>query len=165
MNEAGFPIIGAIDHVTIFAASASYEKQGSDRATVAVTPAFISKIQADLTLISPFTNEAVTTGVSVFNQAILPLEGKAAWKKGEVELSLMMPKDAKQSGSNVEILTLRVVPFTARKNIDTIKPMSLAQDLKKIVSGQPLKKVTYTNHYCYDYPLHLWLFYILHPVT
>ena len=159
MNEAGFPIIGAIDHVTIFAASASYEKQGSDRATVAVTPAFISKIQADLTLISPFTNEAVTTGVSVFNQAILPLEGKAAWKKGEVELSLMMPKDAKQSGSNVEILTLRVVPFTARKNIDTIKPMSLAQDLKKIVSGQPLKKVTYTNHYCYDYPLHLLILY------
>ena len=78
-------------------------------------------------------------------QAALPLHGKAAWTRGELDLSLMMPEETKQSGKNVEILDLRIVPYTARKNIETLEPMSQSQDLKKIVSGQPLKQVIYLS--------------------
>ena len=141
MNEAGVPIVYRLDNPTIFAASASIEKRPGEIKKVVVRPVLASKVQADRVLISPFTNEAVTAGVSMSMQAALPLHGKAAWTRGELDLSLMIPQETKQSGKKVEILDLRIVPYTARKNIETLEPMSQSQDLKKIVSGQPLKQV------------------------
>ena len=73
--------------------------------------------------------------------ASLPFEGTTTLRLGELDLSLRMPEATKQAGKNVEILDLRVVPYTARKNVETVKPMSQSLDLKKIVSGQPLKQV------------------------
>merc|ERR1711962_276181 len=140
MNEAGVPIAYRLDNPTIFAASASIEKRPGAIKKVVVRPVLASKVQADRVLISPFTNEAVTAGVSMSMQAALPLHGKAAWTRGELDITLMMPKETKQSGKNVEILDLHIVPYTARMNIGTLEPMSQSQDLKKIVSGQPLKQ-------------------------
>jgi len=140
MNEAGVPVAYRLDNPTIFAAFASIEKRAGEIKKVVVRPVLMSKVQADRVLISPFTNEAVTAGVSMSMQAVLPLQGKAAWTRGELDLSLMIPQETKQSGKNIEILDLRIVPYTARKNIETLEPMSQSQDLKKIVSGQPLKQ-------------------------
>ena len=145
MTEAGVPVVYRLDNPTIFAASASIEKQTGAIKKVVVRPVLISKVQADRVVISPFTNEAVTAGVSMSMQAALPLQGKATWTRGEVDLSLMIPQETKQSGKNIEVLELRIVPYTARKTIETLEPMSQSQELKKIVSGQPLKQVIYSS--------------------
>ena len=116
----------------------------------------ISKTEANAIVVSPFTNEAVSLGVDVFTQAILPLEATAALNNGELELAVMMPQAAKQAGSDVEILAMRVVPYTARKSVEDIMPYTSSQDLKKIVSRQPLKQVNNSN---YPYSAYSHLFY------
>ena len=142
MNEAGFPIAGKIDNPSVFAVSAGMEADSSlSGGKAEVRPFWSGKVQSDIAVISPFTNEAVSTGVCMSAQVAIPFEAKLEWRRGEVDLTLRVPEATKRSGKKVEMIHMRVLPYTARKDVKTLEPMTQCQDLKKIVSGQPLKMV------------------------
>ena len=143
MNEAGFPIAGKIDNPSVFAVSAAMEKASGPLTggKAIIRPFWSGKVQSDIAVISPFTNEAVSTGVCMSAQVAIPFEAKLEWRQGEVGITLKVPEATKRSGKNVEMIHMRVLPYTARKDVKTLSPMTMCQDLKKIVSGQPLKTV------------------------
>jgi hypothetical protein len=42
---------------------------------------------------------------------------------------------------SVELLHAYITPYTVKKNLKTVKPISKASDLKTILSRNPMKKV------------------------
>ena len=147
MNQAGFPVAGKIDNPSVFAVSATYEKEAGAQNYLlqgkgSFRPVWNGKVQSDICVISPFTNEAVSTGVSMSAQVAIPFEVKFGVRQGEVDITLKVSEATKQAGKNVDMIHLRVLPYTGRKDVKNMKPICQSQDLKKIVSGQPLKTVT-----------------------
>ena len=118
--------------------TAKYSKGWTLEASV--LPVVNAKVQSNYGIISPLTEEALATGVTMAVHTSLPLAAKITVKKGELELVLKTPQQALGHGA-VEAFHGFVLPYTARKNMKVVAPINKAVNLKAIVTGNPLKKV------------------------
>merc|ERR1712198_681625 len=76
-------------------------------------PVYNGKVQTHCGVISPFTKEFIGTGVEASIHSSLPVEIEGKVTKGQVELSLRMPKTGRQS----ETLHGFIRPYTYKSTV------------------------------------------------
>ena len=144
MNEAGFPAFVEIDNPSVLAASVYMKLESSSayKLTAAIRPLWNAKIQSNFGIVSPITEEIISTGVTAAMHAALPIEAIASLRKGEVDIVLKTPEATLRKGDNLETIHAFVLPYTARKDIRSVSPINKSADLKKILTGHQIKRVS-----------------------
>ena len=145
-TEAGFPVMAEIDIPSTLAAKASL-KLDERKIEASLTPVWNVKIQSNYGIISPFTEEVIATGVTMAIHTSAPVEAHMAWKQGELDIVIKSPEAILRQRKNLETLHGFILPYTARKPIRSLQPINRAQDLKKILTGAPLKTVRMLFHH------------------
>merc|ERR1719447_822485 len=103
-----------------------------------VIPAVNMKLEMNMGVISPFTEEIIGAGLVLGGHLTTPLEMTVSRKVNKVALDIKIPAEIQRETS---LFHAFVTPFTVKKNLKLLAPISKANNLKSIVSGVPLKKV------------------------
>ena len=143
-TEAGFPVFGVADVpvTSAFSASVKYDPNSQWMFKASITPVWNMKVQSNLGIISTMTEEVVATGVTTSIHSSAPLESLVSVKKGELDI-ILKPSEASQNrGKGLETIHGYIMPFIARKSFRSVEPLNKAHDIKPILSGVPLKKVS-----------------------
>ena len=154
-TEAGFPVFAEIDIPSTFAAKASFKYDPTSQWAVqaSVAPVWNAKVQSNCGIISPFTEEVIGSGVTMAYHISTPVEALMSWKQGGIEIAFKVPEAILRQGKNLETLHGFILPYTVRKDLKSIMPINKAQDLRRIVTGKPLKRVRLLFHYTVSYHL------------
>ena len=113
------------------------------KATANIIPVWNIKYQADTGIISPFNAEHVGNGVTMAFHSSAPLEALVLARQGELDIVLKSPQQILSRGRSVETIHGFVQPYTVRSPLSSIEPLNKAQDLKEILTGEPLKRVSF----------------------
>merc|ERR1719234_2224881 len=89
-------------------------------------------------VICPFTQEIIGAGLVLGGHLTTPLEMTIARKVNKVALDIKIPAEIQRETS---LFHAFVTPFTVKKNLRVLAPISKAASLKPVVSGLPLKKI------------------------
>jgi hypothetical protein len=109
------------------------------KVTVKLMPVVNAKVHSHSGVVCPFTQQFIGAGVDAAVHLSTPLEAKIELDHmDQVSVSLKTPESVKKS---VELLHAYITPYTVRKSLKTVQPMSKAADLKQIVSRNQIKKV------------------------
>jgi len=143
MTETGMPVghtvsVPIVYAIKGFVRSEPVEGKMMPKITAKIIPVFNAKMQSAVGIISPFTEEFIGTGVEMSIHSSIPVEAHASWplgRLGEFELTLKTPSEIERSGRETETLHGFVLPYTVRKNLHTVKPLSRSSNLKKITTG------------------------------
>merc|ERR1719495_607663 len=103
-----------------------------------VVPAVNMKLEMHMGVISPFTQEIIGAGLVLGGHLTTPLEMTIARKVNKVALDIKIPAGIQRETS---LFHAFVTPFTVKKNLRVLAPISKAASLKPVVSGLPLKKI------------------------
>merc|ERR1719187_2237356 len=103
-----------------------------------VVPAVNMKLEMHMGVISPFTQEIIGAGLVLGGHLTTPLEMTIARKVNKVALDIKIPAEIQRETS---LFHAFVTPFTVKKNLRVLAPISKAASLKPVVSGVPLKKI------------------------
>merc|ERR1712142_1102317 len=103
-----------------------------------VIPAVNMKLEMNMGVISPFTQEIIGAGLVLGGHLTTPLEMTIARKVNKVALDIKIPAEIQRETS---LFHAFVTPFTVKKNLRVLAPISKAASLKPVVSGLPLKKI------------------------
>jgi len=103
-----------------------------------VVPAVNMKLEMHMGVISPFTQEIIGAGLVLGGHLTTPLEMTIARKVNKVALDIKIPAEIQRETS---LFHAFVTPFTVKKNLRVLAPISKAASLKPVVSGLPLKKI------------------------
>merc|ERR1719447_92728 len=103
-----------------------------------VIPAVNMKLEMNVGVISPFTQEVIGAGLVLGGHLTTPLEMTVSRKVNKLALDIKIPAEIQRETS---LFHAFVTPFTVKKNLKLLAPISKAASLKPIVSGVPLKKV------------------------
>jgi len=103
-----------------------------------IIPVVNIKMEAHTGVISPFNNELIGGGFEAALHYAAPLEMSLKRKLTQVTLSVQIPQELK---NEFEAIHLFLTPYTVKKDLRKIQPVSKSSNLRKIVSGQPLKEV------------------------
>jgi len=96
------------------------------------------KLEMHMGVISPFTQEIIGAGLVLGGHLTTPLEMTIARKVNKVALDIKIPAEIQRETS---LFHAFVTPFTVKKNLRVLAPISKAASLKPVVSGLPLKKI------------------------
>merc|ERR1711931_317200 len=103
-----------------------------------VIPAINMKLEMNMGVFSPFTQEIIGAGLVLGGHLTTPLEMTVSRKVNKVALDIKIPAEIQRE---TILFHAFVTPFTVKKNLRLLAPISKAANLKPIVSGVPLKKV------------------------
>ncbi len=144
--DAGFPVYveRSVPVVVAIKGSAKAEKEQDQliptELKAKLMPVINVKFEANLGVISPFTSEFIGTGIDMAMHLTLPLDMSLKLKEtNQVTFSMKVPE---QITREFEAIHVYVKPFTVKKSLHKIQPVSKASDIKTIYSGEPLKKVS-----------------------
>ena len=145
-TEAGIHMIAHHDLVSALDAKVSlkYATSQGTKVTASIVPIWNIKQQSSSGVVSPFNKELCDSGVSHAFHTSAPLEAEITAKKGELDITLKFPQESKQSRRSVEAIHAFVIPFTLRRDIAALDQSS---DLKVILSGAPLKTVSFIAYH------------------
>merc|ERR550519_2346862 len=102
-----------------------------------IVPAINMKFEMNMGVISPFTQEIIGTGLTLGGHLTTPLEMTVSRKANNVALDIKIPAEIQRETS---LFHAFVTPFTFKKNLRRLAPISKAANLKPILSGAPTKK-------------------------
>ena len=151
-TEAGLQITGRIQNPTFVMANASASWDLSDmsqpKVAFSVFPIVNAKSEANYMVVSPYSGsgypvagEFIGTGVSMGLHVASPLDMDMSLRKGEVDLKIKAPEEVLMKPVEIDVFEGYVMPFTVRSDLESVKPVDNAQDQKKILGGERLKKV------------------------
>merc|ERR1711971_1340848 len=106
--------------------------------TAKMVPIVNVKLEINMGVISPFTQEYIGLGVNAAAHMATPLEMTLTRKLTQIALDIKVPEEIKRE---IEVAHLFVTPFTIKKNLRLVEPISKAANLKPILSTAPLKKI------------------------
>lgn len=106
--------------------------------TAKMVPIVNIKLEINMGVISPFTQEYIGLGVNAAAHMATPLEMTLTRKLTQIALDIKVPEEIKRE---IEVAHLFVTPFTVKKNLRLVEPISKAANLKPILSTAPLKKI------------------------
>merc|ERR1719385_222708 len=86
-------------------------------------------------VVSPFTGEIIGSGVDMSLHAATPVEVEGKVSRGEIELSIRMPEEVQRSGRQITALHAAVMPFSFKKNLNQVIPVTSSSQMKKISNG------------------------------
>merc|ERR1719369_1488902 len=101
-----------------------------------VVPAVNVKFEMNMGVISPFTQELIGTGLTLGSHLVAPLEMIATRETNQVALDIKIPEEIQ---GETCMFHASVTPFTYKKNLRLLTPITKAASLKPILSGVPLK--------------------------
>lgn len=149
-TEIGFPMVSRKDLVSVMASKAFFKKENVAIGVgmkASLTPVWHVKHQSDSGIVSPFKNDYVGDGVTLSIHTSIPVEAVVKVATGEVAIELKSPQQAIARQRSSEIIHGLVMPYTLRVSYQDVEPMNRAQDIKEIVSGVPLRKVSTTHNF------------------
>jgi hypothetical protein len=140
-TEAGIFMIARHDIPSVLAAKGSlkYATTQGLKVIASLVPVWNIKQQSYSSVVSPFNKEIIASGVSQAFHTSAPLEGEITARKGELDIVLRFPQESLQQGRSIEAIHGFVIPYTVRRDIGALNQ---ATDLKEILSGAPLKRVS-----------------------
>ena len=149
-NELGLPIVARKDLVSIVAAKAYAKTEATKYGIRArLVPVLNMKHQSDSGIVAPFklcsecrVNGYSGNGVSISFHTSLPIEAAVNVSKGELEIELSSPEQSVGNVKNHELVHGLVTPYTVRAPWGSVVPFNKAQDVREILSGSSLKKVS-----------------------
>merc|ERR1712002_1337230 len=100
-------------------------------------PAVNMKFEMNMGVISPFTEELIGTGLTLGGHFSTPLEMIVSRTTNQVTLDIKIPEEVQRETSMIHVF---VTPFTYKKNLMLLTPLSKATSLKPVLSGVPLKR-------------------------
>merc|ERR1719431_79206 len=104
-----------------------------------VVPAVNVKLEVNMGVISPFTQEIIGTGLVLGGHLTTPLEMTVSRKAAnKVALDIKIPTEIQREAS---LFRAFVTPFTVKKDLRLLAPISKADGFRPILSGAPLKKM------------------------
>merc|ERR1719431_45329 len=104
---------------------------------VKVVPAINMKFEMNMGVISPFTQEIIGTGLTLGGHLTTPLEMIVSRTTNQVSLDIKIPEEVQRETPMIHAF---VTPFTYKKNLRLLAPITKATSLKPVLSGVPLKK-------------------------
>nr|ADD73551.1 vitellogenin 1 [Paracyclopina nana] len=141
-SDAGFPIYLERTLPMVFALRGSsqvvMEDEVPKKVMLKVVPVVNIKMGAHMGVISPFTHELIGTGLDLATHFALPLEITLEKKLTQVTMDIKVPN---QVTKEIEAIHVFVTPFTMKKDLRKIRPVSKSTELKVILSGEPLKEL------------------------
>merc|ERR1719167_1638719 len=149
-NELGLPLVARKDLVSIMAAKAYAKSEATKYGIRArLIPVWNIKHQSDSGIVAPFKlcsecrlNGYSGNGVSISFHTSLPIEAAVNVSKGELEIELSAPEQSFANGKNHELVHGLVKPYTVRAPWGSAVPFNKAQDVKEILSGSSMKKLS-----------------------
>ena len=149
-NELGLPMVTRKYLVSILAAKAYAKTEAAKYGMRArLVPVLNIKQQSDSGIVAPFklcteceVNGYSGNGVSISFHSSLPIEAAVNVSKGELEIELNAPAQSFAYGKNHELIHGLVTPYSVRAPWDSAVPFNKAQDVREILSGSSLKKVS-----------------------
>jgi hypothetical protein len=147
-TEAGFPVFAEADvpFTSALKASIKYDPNSEWMFAASLTPVWNTKVQVNVGIISPITEEVVGAGVTASFHSSAPIESLVSMKKGELNIVLKHPEAIERQGKGLETVHAFVMPYTTRKRIVSMEPLNKAHDHKPILSGRPMKKFAKRFH-------------------
>ena len=136
VTETGFPVMATatMPHVLSLKGSLTTSPMAGNvlpKVSAKFVPVYNGKVQTHCGVISPLTKEFIGTGVEASLHSSLPVEIEGKVTKGQVELSLRMPKTGRQS----ETLHGFIRPYTYKYNVLQVTPLTQSTSIKTILSG------------------------------
>ena len=136
VTETGFPVMATstMPHVLSLKGSLTMSPMAGNvlpKVSAKFVPVYNGKVQTHCGVISPLTKEFIGTGVEASLHSSLPVEIEGKVTKGQVELSLRMPKTGRQS----ETLHGFIRPYTYKYNVLQVTPLTQSTSIKTILSG------------------------------
>merc|ERR1711962_1470764 len=136
VTETGFPVMATatMPHVLSLKGSITTSPMLGNvlpKVSAKFIPVYNGKVQTHCGVISPLTKEFIGTGVEASLHSSLPVEIEGKVTKGQVELSLRMPKTGRQS----ETLHGFIRPYTYKYNVLQVTPLTQSTSIKTILSG------------------------------
>merc|ERR1719495_2861012 len=136
VTETGFPVMATstMPHVLSLKGSLTTSPMAGNvlpKVSAKFIPVYNGKVQTHCGVISPLTKEFIGTGVEASLHSSLPVEIEGKVTKGQVELSLRMPKTGRQS----ETLHGFIRPYTYKYNVLQVTPLTQSTSIKTILSG------------------------------
>merc|ERR1712080_601114 len=110
---------------------------GPKTLTAKVVPAINMKFEMNMGVISPFTQEIIGTGLTLGGHLTTPLEMTVSRTTNQVALDIKIPEEVQ---SETCMFHAFVTPFTYKKNLRLLAPITKATSLKPVISGVPLKR-------------------------
>jgi len=140
MSATGLPLIMITSSPNLFAIRGSVQTESVEgkllpKITAKVIPVVNGKLQSTIGVIFPVTEELIGTGVEMSLHSSAPVEIESIVSKGELQLALRTPHEVVRSGHETMILHGFVLPYTVKKNLRNVQPVSQSPTLKKIVSA------------------------------
>ena len=102
-----------------------------------IIPVVNIKMDNNIGVISPFNQQLIGAGAEMSIHAATPVEVKASRKYAQLSLDVKIPNEIQKE---IEWIHAFIRPFTVRKDLTKVQPISRSSDLKTILSGEPLKK-------------------------
>merc|ERR1719219_1002127 len=102
-----------------------------------VVPAINMKFEMNMGVIIPFTQEIIGTGLTLGGHLLTPLEMIVSRTTNQVALDIKIPEEVQRETCMIHAF---VTPFTYKKNLMLLAPITKATSLKPILSGVPLKR-------------------------
>merc|ERR1719219_3304164 len=143
--DAGFPIYFERSNPMAFALKVQTKMELEEVGPVKipktlrarVVPAVNMKFEMNMGVISPFTQELIGSGLTLGIHLLTPLEMIVSRTTSQVALDIKIPEEVQRE---TPIFHAFVTPFTYKKNLMLLAPISKATSLKPILSGVPLKR-------------------------
>merc|ERR1719402_127595 len=139
-TETGLPVLSSYSIPVVYSVKGSLKMSKimgnqTPSVTAKVMPVVSGKMNVIYGVVSPFTGEIIGSGVDMSLHAATPVEVEGKVSRGEIELSIRMPKEVQRSGRQITALHAAVMPFSFKKNLNQVIPVTSSSQMKKISNG------------------------------
>merc|ERR1719327_2085500 len=139
-TETGLPVLSSYSIPVVYSVKGSLKMskiQGNQTPSVSakVMPVISGKMNVIYGVVSPFTGEIIGSGVDMSLHAATPVEVEGKVSRGEIELSIRMPEEVQRSGRQITALHAAVMPFSFKKNLNQVIPVTSSSQMRKISNG------------------------------
>lgn len=136
-HEASLPVVSAFKGEAQIIAEEKGQWQIPRIVKAKIIPVINGKLEMTTGIISPLNQYFIGAGAEMGLHASLPLDLTLTRKSSQIVVDIKAPEQIKKQ---VGLLHLFLTPYTVRRNLREIAPVSKAVDFKPIFSGEPLKE-------------------------
>jgi len=103
-----------------------------------IMPVVNAKLHSHVGILSPFNDQLIGAGVDAALHIATPLEAEVEVNNmNQVSVVLKTPESIKKP---FELIHVYINPYTVKKNLKTVKPISKSAQMKSVLSNAPMKK-------------------------
>merc|ERR1719219_1120645 len=136
-SDAGFAIFAERSIPVVMALKGSAQMEVEVVNGLKVPKMLKVKVEANQGVISPFTSELIGSGVEMAAHYATPLEMTVSQKMTQMVLDVKVPDEVQKE---LEAFHIFIMPYTVKKDLKKIQPITKSTNVKVILSGVPMKE-------------------------